>query len=85
MSTPSKYLNSKLRGKKIDISNHDKDLIAATLSLIWQKINQKIEFCLFEDNTVKVSYKKHEGCVYFDLNNNQKSLSSFTERLESKV
>ena len=78
MSTPSAYLNSKLRKKIIDIPSHNKELILAALFLIYKKV----KFCSFENETIKVSYKKYEGHAYFDLD---ESLSNFMEKLESKV
>jgi hypothetical protein len=71
----SSFLNSKIRGKKIEFFPEDENLISIALSLIWLKTNKKIESCIFEKDRVKISYKKNEGRVYFDL---QESLSGFT-------
>jgi hypothetical protein len=72
----SAQLNSKIRGQKIEFSSdEDENLILIALSLIWLKTNKKIESCIFEKDRVKISYKKNEGRVYFDL---QESLSGFT-------
>ena len=71
----SSSLNSKIRGKKIEFFSEDENLISIALSLIWLKTNKKIESCIFEKDRVKISYKKNEGRVYFDL---QESLSGFT-------
>ena len=75
--TPSSVLNSKIRGKKIVLPDNDENIISAALSLIWIKSNKKIESCMFEQDKVKISYKKNEGCVYFDLQE-QESSSNFT-------
>ncbi|GES92275.1 hypothetical protein GLOIN_2v1592485 [Rhizophagus clarus] len=59
--------NSKNRGKKVDISERDNNLISGALSLIWLKTNQKVKTCCFlEDDVVKLSYR-NDGCLYFDL------------------
>lgn len=59
------------KGKKID----DENLILSALSLIWIKTNKKVESCYFDQDRVRMSFKKNEECVYFDL---QESLSGFT-------
>ena len=58
------------KGKKID----DENLILSALSLIWIKTNKKVESCYFDQDRVRMSFKKNEECVYFDL---QESLSDF--------
>ncbi len=58
------------KGKKID----DENLILSALSLIWIKTNKKVESCCFDQDRVRMSFKKNEECVYFDL---QESLSDF--------
>jgi hypothetical protein len=74
--TPSSTLNSRIRGKKVKfLSDDDEKLITRALSFVWIKTNKKIEACNFDQEKVKVSYKKNEGRVYFDLD---ESLSSFT-------
>src|ERR1700722_14357316 len=74
--TPSSTLNSRIRGKKVEfLSDDDEKLITRALSFVWIKTNKKIEACNFDQEKVKVSYKKNEGHVYFDLD---ESLSSFT-------
>ncbi|GBC04096.1 hypothetical protein RclHR1_05500011 [Rhizophagus clarus] len=59
--------NSKIREKKINISEYNKNLISDALSLIWVKTDHKVDTCSFEKNVVKVSYKQDEGYEYFDL------------------
>ena len=74
--TPSSTLNSRIRGKKVEfLSSDDEKLITRALSFVWIKTNKKIEACNFDQEKVRVSYKKNEGRVYFDLD---ESLSSFT-------
>src|ERR1700722_6533154 len=74
--TPSSTLNSRIRGKKVEfLSDDDEKLITRALSFVWIKTNKKIEACNFDQEKVKVSYKKNEGRVYFDLD---ESLLSFT-------
>jgi hypothetical protein len=74
--TSSSTLNSRIRGKKVEfLSDDDEKLITRALSFVWIKTNKKIEACNFDQEKVKVSYKKNEGRVYFDLD---ESLSSFT-------
>src|ERR1700722_9837837 len=74
--TPSSTLNSRIRGKKVEfLSDDDEKLITRALSFVWIKTNKKIKACNFNQEKVKVSYKKNEGRVYFDLD---ESLSSFT-------
>lgn len=73
--TPSSILNLKAHGKKIFLPDNDENIVSIALSLIWLKTNKKIESCIFEQDKVKISYKKNEGCKYFDL---QESQSNFT-------
>jgi len=56
--------------KKVD----DENLILSALSLIWIKTNKNVESCHFNQDRVRMSFKKNEGCVYFDL---QETLSDF--------
>jgi hypothetical protein len=58
-------------GKKIS-SEDDKNLISKALSLIWIKTNKEVESCYFDKDKVRLTFKKDEKCVYFDL---QESLS----------
>lgn len=73
--TPTSF-NSKIRGKKINISEYNKNIISDALSLIWIKTDHKVETCYFERNAVRVSYKKNEGYGYFDLNESFEEFSS---------
>ena len=74
--TPSSTLNSRIHEKKVEfLSSDDEKLITRALSFVWIKTNKKIEACNFDQEKVRVSYKKNEGRVYFDLD---ESLSSFT-------
>ncbi|UZO14004.1 uncharacterized protein OCT59_005475 [Rhizophagus irregularis] len=74
--TPSSALNLKFRGKKVELLPEDEELISLALSIIWTKFNKKIESCNFDqDNKVRLSFKKNEGRVYFDL---QESALDFT-------
>ena len=74
--TPSSALNSKIRGRKVEfLSEDDERLITIALSLVWIKTKKKIELCNFDQDKVRLFYKKNEGRVYFDLD---ESLSSFT-------
>lgn len=49
--------------KEID----DENLILSALTLIWIKTNKNVESCYFDQDRVKMSFKKIEGCIYFDL------------------
>ena len=72
----SSAFNSRIRGKKVEFLSEDEEkLISIALSLIWLKPDKKIDSCVFEKERVRISYKKNEGRVYFDL---QESLSGFT-------
>src|SRR5579864_2681268 len=71
-STPSSYYNSKIHGSKIELSSEDKSSILTALSFIWMKTKKKVEFCHFQEGRARISYKKNEGRLYFDL---QESLS----------
>ena len=71
-STPSSYYNSKIRGSKIKLLSEDESLILIALSFIWMKTKKKVEFCHFQEGRARISYKKNEGRLYFDL---QESLS----------
>ncbi|PKC59689.1 hypothetical protein RhiirA1_469088 [Rhizophagus irregularis] len=73
--TPCSVLNSKIRGKKVYLPDDDESLISTALSLVWTKTDKKIDSCTFEQDRVRMSYKKNEGCIYFDL---KESLSNFT-------
>ncbi|PKY35074.1 hypothetical protein RhiirB3_455420 [Rhizophagus irregularis] len=73
--TPCSVLNSKIRGKKVYLPDDDESLISTALSLVWTKTDKKIDSCTFEQDRVRMSYKKNEGHIYFDL---EESLSNFT-------
>ncbi|GBC18406.2 hypothetical protein GLOIN_2v1875277 [Rhizophagus irregularis DAOM 181602=DAOM 197198] len=73
--TPSSALNLKIRGKKVELLPEDEELISLALSIIWTKSNKKIESCNFDQDKVRLSFKKNEGRVYFDL---QESALDFT-------
>lgn len=64
------------KGKEVD------DEILSALSFIWIKTNKQVETCYFDQGRVRMSFKKDEGCVYFDL---QESLSDFTFINNDKV
>ncbi|CAB5185092.1 unnamed protein product [Rhizophagus irregularis] len=73
--TPFSALNLKIRGKKVELLPEDEELISLALSIIWTKSNKKIESCNFDQDKVRLSFKKNEGRVYFDL---QESALDFT-------
>ncbi|CAB5191583.1 unnamed protein product [Rhizophagus irregularis] len=73
--TPCSVLNSKIRGKKVYLPDDDESLISTALSLVWTKTDKKIDLCTFEQDRVRMSYKKNKGRIYFDL---EESLSNFT-------
>ncbi|GET63635.1 hypothetical protein GLOIN_2v1875277 [Rhizophagus irregularis DAOM 181602=DAOM 197198] len=73
--TPSSALNLKIRGKKVELLPEDEELISLALSIIWTKSNKKIESCNFDQDKVRLSFKKNEERVYFDL---QESALDFT-------
>ncbi|GES83023.1 hypothetical protein GLOIN_2v1781828 [Rhizophagus clarus] len=73
--TPCSVLNSKIRGKKVYLPDDDESLISTALSLVWTKTDKKIDSCTFEQDRVRMSYKKNEGRIYYDL---EESLSNFT-------
>lgn len=66
-STPSAVFNSKIRGKKIELTKNDNKLISNALSLIWSKTNKKVDIYQFEKDMATVTYLKNEGRLYFDL------------------
>ncbi|PKY33791.1 hypothetical protein RhiirB3_452995 [Rhizophagus irregularis] len=75
LKTPYSVLNSKIRRKKVYLPDDDESLISTVLFLVWTKTNEKIDSCTFEQNRVRMSYKKNEGHIYFDL---KESLLNFT-------
>lgn len=85
--TPSATFNSKIRGKKkIEFASEHKNIISIALSLIWLKTDQKVEYCWFEKDKVRISYSKNEGRAYFDLLDDEDFLSEFVVKpLENKV
>ncbi|RGB30677.1 hypothetical protein C1646_765042 [Rhizophagus diaphanus] len=72
--THCSVLNSKIRKKNVYLSDNDESLILTALSLIWTKTNKKIDLCTFEQDRIRMSYKKNEGHIYFEL---EESLSNF--------
>lgn len=66
-TTPSTHFNSKIRGKKIELTGKDNKLVSNALSLIWNKTNKKVDTCRFEKDMATVTYLKNEGRLYFDL------------------
>ncbi|CAB4417970.1 unnamed protein product [Rhizophagus irregularis] len=81
-STPSAVFNSKIRGKKIELTKNDNKLISNALSLIWSKTNKKVDICRFEKDMATVTYLKNEGRLYFDLFDQE---SQDTENLQKKL
>src|SRR2546423_1669083 len=79
--TPSAILNEKFRGKKLNISSLDIRLISNALSYMWLTTNKKIETCTFltkdTGDTVKLTYRKGEGALFFDLHNENSSDFNF--------
>ena len=59
--------NERVRGKKIEMSSEDRNLISKALSIIWQKTDKNVESCFFEKDKVRLVYKKNKGRTYFDL------------------
>ena len=59
--------NERVRGKKIEMSSEDRNLISKALSIIWQKTNKNVESYFFEKDKVRLVYKKNKGRTYFDL------------------
>jgi|1185.fasta_scaffold1181972_1 hypothetical protein len=70
-STPSAHFNSKIRGKKIELTDKDNKLVSDALSVIWNKTKKKVDICRFEKDIVTVSYLKNEGRLYFDLSDQE--------------
>ncbi|GBC10829.1 hypothetical protein RclHR1_09930004 [Rhizophagus clarus] len=65
--TPCSVLNSKIRGKKVYLPDDDESLISTALSLVWTKTDKKINSCTFEQDRVKMSYKKNEDLPTNDI------------------
>ena len=59
--------NERVRGKKIEMSSEDRNLISKALSIIWQKTDKNVESYFFEKDKVRLVYKKNKGRTYFDL------------------
>ncbi|PKB94820.1 hypothetical protein RhiirA5_437982 [Rhizophagus irregularis] len=73
--TPSAILNSKICGKKAFLPDNVENSVSTVLSHILTVINKKIDSCVFEQNKVRIIFKKNEGRTYIDL---QELSSSFT-------
>ncbi|UZO08135.1 uncharacterized protein OCT59_028399 [Rhizophagus irregularis] len=73
--TPSAILNSKIRGKKAFLPDDVENSISTALLHIWTVTNKKIDSCVFEQDKVRIIFKKNEGRTYIDL---QELSSSFT-------
>jgi hypothetical protein len=65
--TPSSTFNAKIRDKRLEFTEVDKELISKALSFIWIKTSKKVESCKFERNKVTICCSKGEGFAYFDL------------------
>lgn len=78
--TPSSIFNSRIRGKIIELDEHDQSLISEALSIIWTKTHKKVESCLFERNKATVFCNKN-GRIYFDLVEREE-LSSLEYKVE---
>jgi hypothetical protein len=59
--------NERVRGKKIEMSSEDRNLISKALSIIWQKTDKNVESYFFKKDKVRLVYKKNKGRTYFDL------------------
>ncbi|GBC00201.1 hypothetical protein RclHR1_37830001 [Rhizophagus clarus] len=73
--TPSAILNLKIRKKKAFLPDDVKYSVSIALSYIWTVTNKKINSCVFEQDKVRIIFKKNEGRTYIDL---QELSSSFT-------
>ncbi|EXX59435.1 uncharacterized protein OCT59_024670 [Rhizophagus irregularis] len=81
--TPSSIFNSRIRGKIIELDEHDQSLISEALSIIWTKTHKKVESCLFERNKATVFCNKN-GRIYFDLVEREELSSLEYKKLQQK-
>jgi hypothetical protein len=75
LKTPSAILNSKICGKKAFLPDDVENSVSTALSHIWTVTDKKIDSCVFEQDKVRIIFKKNEGRTYIDL---QELSSSFT-------
>ncbi|EXX53823.1 hypothetical protein GLOIN_2v1814732 [Rhizophagus irregularis DAOM 181602=DAOM 197198] len=62
--TPCSVLNSKIRGKKVYLPDDDESLISTALSLVWTKMDKKIDSCTFEQDRDNLAELKHYKSLY---------------------
>src|SRR6266496_3918191 len=75
LKTPATAFNLKIHGKRVELSSDKENLLSTALSIIWLKTNKNVELCIFNQDKVRLTYRKNGGRIYFDL---QKSLSDIT-------
>ena len=73
--TPAIAFNSKICGKRVELSSDEENLLSTALSIIWLKTNKNVESCIFNQDKVRLTYEKNGERIYFDL---QESLSDIT-------
>ncbi|CAB5130775.1 unnamed protein product [Rhizophagus irregularis] len=62
--TPCSVLNSKIRGKKVYLPDDDESLISTALSLVWTKMDKKIDSCTFEQDRDNLAELQHYKSLY---------------------
>ena len=65
--TPATAFNSKICGKRVELSSDEKNLLLTALSIIWLKTNKNVELCIFDQDKVRLTYGKNGERVYFNL------------------
>ena len=63
LKTPATAFNSKIHGKRVELSSDEENLLSTALSIIWLKTNKNVELCIFNQDKVRLTYRKN-GDVY---------------------
>ncbi|PKK56878.1 hypothetical protein RhiirC2_799123 [Rhizophagus irregularis] len=60
--TPCSVLNSKIHRKKVYLSDDNESLISTALSLVWTKMDKKIDLCTFEQDRYATFFVSVDKC-----------------------
>ncbi|PKY30973.1 hypothetical protein RhiirB3_448332 [Rhizophagus irregularis] len=83
--TPCSVLNSKIRGKKVYLPDDDESLISTALSLVWTKMDKKIDSCTFEQDRDNLAELQHYKSLYELYKSKYELVLNHNVSLENKL
>ncbi|UZO15189.1 uncharacterized protein OCT59_006622 [Rhizophagus irregularis] len=85
LKTPCSVLNSKIRGKKVYLPDDDESLISTALSLVWTKVDKKIDSYIFEQDRNNLAELQHYKSLYESYKSKYELVLNHNVRLENKL